>query len=280
MNAHNKGDLNRAESFYQDGLAVAQRCNHQRILAGTTLFQGIIEYQRGNFSRAMDLYQQSREVAQRAGDLLLISLACENLGDLLVQQGSSEKARPLMERSLEINEKLQFRFGLAATWINFAEYYRHQGNYVQAEHCIEKSMSLARDLGLKERISYDLYLFGMLALHQNRYSSAAERFIEYFDFDRVYEERVSLCRFLTALSSVAAGTGDSERCARLFGAAQVAMDSFPDFRMDPFDRAEFDRHIQIARNQLSRTRFEALSKEGQTISMEQAIKLAAKTKID
>jgi len=274
MNAHNKGNLDRAESFYRESLAVAQRCNHQRIIAGTTLFLGIIEYQCGNFSRAMDLYQQSLELAQRAGDLLLISLADANLGELLIQQGSAEKARPLMERELEINEKLQFRFGLAATWINFAEYYRRKGNYVQAEHCIEKSMRIARDLDLKERISYDLYLFGMLALHQNRYSSAAQRFMDYFDFDRVHEEKVSLCRFLTAMSSVAAGTGDSERCARLFGAAQVAMNSFPDFRMDPFDRAEFDRHIQIAREQLGGVAFEGLAAEGRALSLEQAIDFA------
>ena len=61
----------------------------------------------------------------------------------------------------------------------------------------------------------------MLALHLNDYSSAAECFIEYFDFDRVHEERVSLCRLIASMSAVAGGTNHPEYCAKLCGAAQV-----------------------------------------------------------
>ena len=280
MNAHNKGNLDQAESFYEKSLAVAQESNNQRTIGGTKMFLGIIEQQRGQIASAQHLYEESLDLSQRAGDLLVISLSGANMAGLFLEQGNYEKARPLLDQALNINEKLQFRFGLRGTWINFAELYRREGDYVRAEQCIEKSMSLSRDLGLHEQIGYNVYLMGLLALHRNDYSSAALYFIEYFDLEHVFEEKISLFRFITSTSAVAGGTDQPERCAKLFGAAQMVLESISDFRVDPFDRAEFDRHIQIARDQLGNSRFEALSRKGHSMSIEQAIELAIKTKFE
>jgi hypothetical protein len=43
---------------------------------------------------------------------------------------------------------------------------------------------------------------------------------------------------------------------------------------ESIDPAEFDRHIQIARNQLNDERFEARASEGRAMPMEQAIEYA------
>jgi hypothetical protein len=49
--------------------------------------------------------------------------------------------------------------------------------------------------------------------------------------------------------------------------------------MHQFDRAEFERHIQIARSQLGETTFDTLSNEGRTMTTEQAVRFAKATKI-
>jgi predicted ATPase/DNA-binding SARP family transcriptional activator len=280
MDAQHKGNLDQAESFYKKSLAVAQRCNHQRTIAGSMCFLGQIEQQRGQIASARSLYEKSLELSQRTSDLLLISISGGSLGDLFLEQGNYEKAHPLLAQAIEINEKLQFRFGLAASWISLADLHRREGDYVQAEQCLEKSIKVSRDLGMKGRMSYNLYLLGLLALHQNNYLAAVPRFREYFDLDRVLEEKIGLYRFFTGMSAIAAGTKQSERCAILFGAAQLMIENTSYFRMDPFDRAEFDRHIQIARDQLGNETFNALSKEGHMMSMEQAIELATKATVD
>jgi tetratricopeptide (TPR) repeat protein len=279
LNAYRKGSFDRAESFYRESIVLAEKCSNHRALAASIVFLGIIEQERGNFPQAIDLYKQGLEFAQNAGDLLFISLACGNLSDLYFQQGNLEKARPLLERELEISGKLQFRFGLAPAWVRMGELYRLDGDYAQAEQWLEKSMVVSRDLGLKELIRFNLYLFGLLALHRNDYACAIKYFREYFEIDRALEEKIGLCRFLTGMSAVAGGTNQPERCAKLCGAAQAALET-SDFQMHQFDRAEFDRHIQIARDQIGNARFEERSKEGHTMSMEQAIELAAKTEID
>ena len=141
-------------------------------------------------------------------------------------------------------------------------------------------MSVSRDLGLKEQIAFNLYLFGLLGLHRNDYPPAIQYFREYFEFHRALEEKIGLCRFLIGISAIAGGTEQPERCAKLFGAAQMVLESTSDFRVDPFDRAEFDRHIQIARGELGNETFEILSNEGRRLTKEKAIELATKTKID
>jgi hypothetical protein len=75
------------------------------------------------------------------------------------------------------------------------------------------------------------------------------------------------------LAAVAAGTNQPELAAKLYGAAQSILET-TDYRFSRFDQAEFDRHLQIAREQLGGERFEALATEGHAMTMEQAIEYA------
>lgn len=63
------------------------------------------------------------------------------------------------------------------------------------------------------------------------------------------------------------------RAAKLYGRAQALFET-TDYRIPPFDQAEFDRHIQIARAQLGAAAFEALAVEGRALTLEQAVELA------
>jgi tetratricopeptide (TPR) repeat protein len=240
----------------------------------------MIEQQRENLAQSIDLYKQGLELAETAGDLLFITLACGNLGGLYLEQGNLEKARPLLERELEISGKLQFRFGLAPAWASMCDLCRQEGDYTQAEHWLHKSMSVSRDLGLKEQIAFNLYLYGLLALHRNEYPAAIKHFTEYFEFHRAVDEKISHYRFLTGMSAVAGEMLQPKHSAKLFGAAQSVVDSMSGYRMNLFDRAEFDRHIQIARGELGNEIFERVSNEGRGLTTEQAIALATKMKID
>ena len=275
---NNSGDLDEAESFYKRSLELSQRCNNPRMHAGSLMFMGTIESVRGNFTSALNFYEQSLELAQASGDLLVISLASGNMGGLFAERGLYEKARPLIEQEIKISEKLQFRHGLTGAWINLGDLYRREGDYVQAEQLFERSLSASRDLGRNASVSINLYLLSMLSLHQNDYSSASVRFREYFDFAQVAEQKIRLCRFFAGVAAVAGGTKQPERCAKLFGAAQVIIESISDFHMEPFDRAEFDRHIQFARDQLGEATFNTLSGEGRTMTTEQAVEFAKETK--
>lgn len=63
------------------------------------------------------------------------------------------------------------------------------------------------------------------------------------------------------------------RAARLSGAA-MALSHTLNRPIPPFDRAEFDRHIGIARRQLGGVAFQALQSEGQAMTPTQAVDYA------
>jgi non-specific serine/threonine protein kinase len=280
MNASfHEGNFDKAEPFFRQSLELSQKCDNQSITAACLRFLGDVEHERGNIAATLDLYERSLALAQQIGDLLIISIAAGQLGGLLVELGRYEKARVLIDQQLKVNEQLQFRLGLADAWIGLGDLYRHEGDHDQSRQCFEKSMSVSRDLGLQGHICFNLYLLALLALHQNDYSSAAQRLREYFDFARMVEEKISLSRFFVGMSAVAGGTNQPKHCAKLFGAAQTVF-TISDYRIPQFDRAEFDRHIQIASAQLGNSRFDLLSNEGRIMTVEQAIKLATKIKVD
>jgi hypothetical protein len=74
-------------------------------------------------------------------------------------------------------------------------------------------------------------------------------------------------------AAISAGTNQPERAARLSGAAQTIFESL-DYRISRFDRAEFDRHIHIARQQLGETRFQQFQAVGCALTIEQAVAYA------
>jgi tetratricopeptide (TPR) repeat protein len=155
--------------------------------------------------------------------------------------------------------------------------YRHQRDYDQAEQYYKKSLALCHEYGLKSiEISNNVYNLGMLALHRNKYPLAMQHFTDYFNVAPVSVKKITAADLLIATAAIAAGINQPGRAAKLYGAAQALFET-TDYRTLPFDQAEFDHHIQIAREQLGEERFEALATEGRAMTMEQAIAYALET---
>ena len=133
---------------------------------------------------------------------------------------------------------------------------------------------MSREYGYTWDLSYSVGSLGLVALHRNDYRLARQHFIDCYGLARtIYSAGISECDLFTSLAAVAAETNQPERAAKLHGAAQVLFET-TDYRFSPFDRAEFDRHVQIAREQLGDMAFEALVAEGRAMTTQQAIELA------
>jgi hypothetical protein len=105
------------------------------------------------------------------------------------------------------------------------------------------------------------------------YALTALRFTYLLRSTRTPDKKESTGTLLLGLAAVVAGANRPERAATLYGAAQTLFEMVSD-QTWTFDRAEFDRHIQIAREQLGGAAFEALAAEGRALTLEQAIDLA------
>jgi tetratricopeptide (TPR) repeat protein len=207
------------------------------------------------------------------GDPWGVARVSQFLGLLYLKLGNYEKAYFYFDQHLRNDERLRFMDGVSVALSNFGELYRRQGNYVQAEQYYEKSLTICREHGMKLDIGVNLYNLGMLALHQNDFAKASRHFNDYYEAARNTNEKIAARNLFIGLAAVAGGTNQLERAAKLWGAAQAVFDP-TDNLFSAFDRAELDQHIQIARNQLGRERFELLQGVGQAMILEDAVEYA------
>jgi hypothetical protein len=88
----------------------------------------------------------------------------------------------------------------------------------------------------------------------------------------MYQSTAALDLF-HGMAAVAAGVGRSEEAAVISGAAITLADAV-EYRLEPFDIAEFDRHVRIAREQLGEATFAEIAARGREMTLDQAIAYA------
>ena len=268
-----EADYKVAQVFFGHSFELYQQHGDQWGVAFALFNLGINAAGRNDDVSALALLGRSLELFRQLGDLWGIARVSQSIGEQFLRQGKQEKARLYFEQHLMIDEGLHFRTGTVVALGNLGELYRHQGDDDRAIEFYEKSLVMSREYGLKGDWNFAEYSLGMIALHQNDYPLARQRFTDYFKLARTIYEKFSACDLLTGLAAVAAGTSQPERAAKLHGAAQAIFET-TDYQISPFNRAEFDRHMEIAREQLGEERFAALQAEGRALTLEQAIELA------
>ena len=267
------GDYNEAASYFEQSFELYHKYADKWGMAFARFFLGTVAMERDEDTLALAWLKQSLDLFHELGDPWGMARSAQRLGQLFLKQGSYEKARLYFEQHLKLDEGLHFKQGIAVALSNLGNLYCHQRAYDQAEQYYEKSLAMCREYSLKINRGYNLYSLGMLALHRNNYPLAMQLFTDSFNSARGFAEKISACDLLTGSTAVAAGTNQPERAAKLYGAAQAILET-TDYSFPTFDRAEFDRHIQIARDQLGEARFEALAAEGRAMTMEQAVAYA------
>jgi len=267
------GDNNTAQPLFEQGFNLYQRHGNRSGMAESMFHLAIVEFDRNNIDLALSLFEKSMDLFRGLGDHWGVARVSQLLGQLFLSQGNYEQARFFFEQHLTIDEKLNFTEGIQVALRNFGNLYRYQGDYIQAEQFYEKSLLVCREYGLKDDISNILFSLGLLALHRNDYSQAAQFFTNFYDLARTVYGRISTCDLCMGLAAVAAGTNLPERAAKLFGAAQEILGTAEN-RFSPFDRTEFDRHIQIARNQLGKDTFDSFAMEGRELEFDHLVSFA------
>ena len=269
-----KADNKAARSFCERSLQLHHKHGNQWGMALASLYLGKTLSNGGDDVLALALFEQSLAVFHQLGDLWHMARTSLFLGQLFLRQGHYERARVHFDEQLKIDEGLRFKNGIVNALLSLGYLYRHQGDFGRAMHFYEKSLIMSGEYGDTWNLSNSQWHLGLVALHQNDYQRSRQHFVAYYkSASIVFSREVRGCDFLPGMAAVAAGIHQPERAAKLHGAAQALFET-TDYRLQPFDRAEFDRHIQIAEKQLGGTKFEELVSEGYTMTMDQAIAYA------
>jgi predicted ATPase/transcriptional regulator with XRE-family HTH domain len=265
-------DADEARSLIQQGLEIYHKWENHRGVALSMLNLGIVEIQSNHDDLALSFLEKSLTLSRKFGDLIIIARIARYLGNLYLKQENYEKARLFFEEHLRIDTELKFWDGIGHAYGEFGNMFRYQGDYDRAERYYKKSLKVHDDHGLEPDAQY-LQCLVLTALHRKDFLLASRRIVDCYRRAGKPGEKITIYGLLMGFAALASGTNHFERAARLSGAAQAMIET-TSFGYEPIDWVEFDRHIQIARDQLGEEKYEALVSEGRALMLEQAVEYA------
>ena len=265
-------DLPHAEAFFEQAVAIFRDLSNRWGEAWGLLRLGGVVHNRGDYEHSRLFLEESLAIFHDLDDRFGLARVRSEMGGLFFNHGDYDQARKIFEQALGNDQQLRYQSGIYTRFLDLSLICRAQGDYDQAEAFLEEASSVCREFNLGDDFMSQ-FLRGYAMLHHEDYAEAKTRFIEYLRMIRRHGTQVNIGASLVGLAAAAVGLHQYERAAKLSGAAE-ALFELTDYRIPPFDQAEFDHHIQIAREQLGEARFEALAAEGRAMTMEQAVAYA------
>jgi tetratricopeptide (TPR) repeat protein len=189
-------------------------------------------------------------------------------------QGDFATARAILSESLPLYKELRHRLGIANAQHDLGLVARYQGNYPEARTLLEGSLAICRELGHRPGIARTLNNLGNVFLDQGNCGAAQGCFKESLSIVQELGIKEGIVSLIESFASLALLRSQSERAARLYGAAE-AIRQVISTPMDPAGRILYDRDMNILHSQLEESAFTKAWVDGQTMPLEQAVEYAA-----
>ena len=266
------GDVAKAGSLIEKSIALYQKHADQWGCANSMLTAGYVQMGRDRSISPLSWFEKSLDLFQHVGDIWGKSNVYQCMGRVYLDVGKYEKAQSCFEKQMTIDQNLRNISSIINGLCDLGHVHFMQGEDALAQEYYEKSLAFCRQYGM-EPDRAPLFYLCMLALYQNNFPVASQRFVALYNYAEEKYKKRGVLSLLSGLAAVAGGTNQYERSAKLSGAEQTILDE-TGYHYPPFFRELFDRHVQVARDQLGEVAFEVLTAEGRVMTMEQAIAYA------
>jgi predicted ATPase len=283
-----------------------------RAKAQAALGYMVLQGHQSELPRARALLEEALAVWREIGDQSGIALALGELMAVALNEGDVDQARALGEGALEIFRALDDDYGIwNALWILGVVSYRER-SYARAHDELEEALRLASAMGTPSRLSILRCLgwlaiaegdarraaalweerlaayrnvghepgvggtlddLGWLARQQRDWSQAVRYFAEELALGTNLDEDWNTVRSLVGLAIVSADTGQLERAAWLFGAAELTTSLGHALDEDFFNpiRIPYEHAVATTRNALGDAGFAAAWRAGHELPRPQAV---------
>ncbi len=247
----------------------ASASERAKALAGT----GFLADRQGDYGGSITLCTESLNAFRGLGDRSGMAQVLHVMGMVAEHQGDYDRAKSLFMESLDLGRQTGDKRRMAISLNAIGEVARCQEGYAAARSSYEESLVLSREIGDKRNIAIALGNLGHVALHQADHERAAMLFRQALGLAQQLVYRLGIAEYLAGLGGVAAAEGRYARAARLLASADYLL-GFVGGRLEPADRAEYERSVAAIRASLGEAEFEAAWTEGNEMPLEQAIQYA------
>jgi len=273
--AYGQADLARMKESATEGLRLSTEArlgSHHRAHFLEVL--GEASWLEGDYERATKLAEQSVNLSREANDLGVLANSLIELGNASVWRvGGQEHARACYEEALTISRELGSASILRSCVNGLGLSYLLQKNLGRAAPLFEEVAALCREAGDRTLLPLPLNDLGWVALLSDDLKRAETLHKESLTLSKDLGGSHRAFVFLEGLACDAGAKGETERAAKLFGAAQALREA-TGFPLEPAMRALAEPYLVRARSQLEESAWTETWEEGRAMSMEKAIEYA------
>jgi predicted ATPase/DNA-binding SARP family transcriptional activator len=226
-----------------------------------------------DYARAKSLAEESsklfREIRNRWG-------LCEALtwmGLSLIFHGEYRQAISPLEESLTLARQANDGDEIGFALWQLGKAAMGQKEYARATVLMEESLALYKELKLYVGITFLLGDLGKVSLAQNDYQQAASHYREALTIHWDRGNKRFIAEDLERLADVAIMLQQSERAARLLGAAEALRQS-TGADLFPYQLEDYEGDLEILRSQLDETALRIHWVEGRAMDVKQAVEYA------
>jgi predicted ATPase/class 3 adenylate cyclase len=267
-----RGHLSEGQLWTDEALAIPAGTTETLARARALGASGSLSYWRNDYASARARYEEALAVSREIGDARAIAESTYNLAFMPWIDGDDLAALDLFEESLALFRELDDPDHIAATAGAIAGIHSRRGDYQKALVLSEESIAIFRKTGNRFALADGLQ--GMAQVHQlvgddrAAQSDAEESLVLFRDADNPS----GVAAGLQTLGALATFAGRFERAIRLAGAASSITESIgggaPPELLGVADPRE------QARSTLSKEAIDRAWKEGQAMSVEEAVAYA------
>jgi hypothetical protein len=227
----------------------------------------------GDFETARAAYEQRLALFEQRDDRAGILDTLLDLGMVTSCEGRLDLARSYYERSLPLAQELGEPGRMARSLSGLGEVAGLEGDYRRAASASEQCVPLAREAGVWGCLVWALHHWGFATWKQGDLDTGRARLEESMALFRERGHVYGLARSLERLAGLALAQQQTERAARLYGAAASLRDTIGS-PLVPLGQAELDQDVAALREALGETAFACAWAEGGEMPLEQALEYA------
>lgn len=267
-------DPSAGAAMLDEGITIARKLGDEWILGLLLNYRGQRSRDINDNQAALQALEESLARFNSVGDKYWTAVVAFQIGTCYFRQGEYVRARQRYQETLtfflQTKDLLRASFALN----ELGEIARGDGNYDLAKRYYTQSLEISRELGIKYQIVGMLGNLGFVALHDGQIESAGRLFTDSLALAQEIEHVRGLPFGIMTFASLAAVKKQPQQAIRLFATTNKLLEGalMPAFAHP--DKAEYERYLALAREQLTEAEFNAAWQEGQALTIDQAIELA------
>jgi predicted ATPase/DNA-binding XRE family transcriptional regulator len=268
--AYYEGDLSYSEQSRQEALAIFRNLGDTVGIADCLNGLGNTAISQGNYDAARGFYEESLTMRRDLGDTWGVARLLGNLGLLAYFQMDYAQAYSLHSESLTLFRELRDDESIANELVNLGDVALHQAELSSALAFYKESAAISG--GLKDQWGFAYAIMGIanVDFEQGDFSKASSLYRECLSIFLEDADQIGLPYALESVAALAVMKNQPEKAARIFGAADALRKS-TNSPMPLPNSSAYQKNISVLQQQLAPSKFEAMWREGQAMTMKQAV---------